>query len=45
LEIPPILDLRSKIKEKEKKREVITQRMYARAFGMHIHELRSKCDA
>jgi hypothetical protein len=45
LEIPPISDLRSKIKEKEKKREVVTQRIYARVFGMHQHELRSKCDA
>jgi hypothetical protein len=45
LEIPPISDLSLEIKEKEKKREVITQRIYARAFGMHKHELRSKCDA
>jgi hypothetical protein len=45
LEIPPISDLSSKIKEKEKKREVITQRIYARAFGMHTHDLRSKCEA
>jgi hypothetical protein len=45
LEIPPISDLRPKIKEKEKKREVITQRIYARAFGMHNHEIRSQCDA
>jgi hypothetical protein len=39
------LDLGSKIKEKEKKREVITQKVNARVFGVHNHELRSKCDA
>jgi hypothetical protein len=37
-----ISDLKSKIKEKEKKREVITQKIYARVFGVHKHELRSK---
>jgi hypothetical protein len=43
--MPSISELRSKIKEKEKKREVITQKIYARVFGVHKHELRSKCDA
>jgi hypothetical protein len=41
----PILDLRSKIKEKEKTTEVITPKIYSRAFGVHKHELWSKCDA
>jgi hypothetical protein len=41
----PISDLRTKIKEKEKRREVITQKTNARVFGVHKHELRSKCDA
>jgi hypothetical protein len=40
----PISDLRSKIKEKEKKREVITPRIYARVSGVHQHELWSKWD-
>jgi hypothetical protein len=44
LEKLPISDLRSKIKEKEKKREVITPRIYARVFGVHKHELWSKWD-
>jgi hypothetical protein len=40
-----ILDKGAKIKEKEKNRKVITQKIHAKVFGAHKHELRSKFDA
>jgi hypothetical protein len=45
LEIPPISGLGSKIKEKERKGEVITPMIYTRIFGVHKYELGSKCVA
>jgi hypothetical protein len=45
LEMTLILDKGAKIKEKEKNRKAITQKIHAKVFGAHKHELRSKFDA
>jgi hypothetical protein len=43
--MPLISDSGVKIKEKEKNKEVIKQRIHARVFGAHKHKLGSKFDA